>query len=124
MIIPNNIPICDMACGMASVPAPTMVLRRLMLLLSMEACPPPSLGLRPRFGLPAHIRLAGRSGSHWVKRTMKRSWLPNMGLCGHEGSWASQPGVATGGGQREKIMTYRAIFPASEPDPLPLENVE
>lgn len=63
-----------------------------MLLLSIEACPPPSLGLRPRFGLPAHVRLAGRSRLDWVKMTTKRSWLPNMGVYSHEGS-----GVATGG---------------------------
>lgn len=37
MMIPNVIPICDMACGIANVPAPTMVFNRLTVLLNREA---------------------------------------------------------------------------------------
>src|SRR3954454_9725975 len=38
-IIPRTMPICDMARGMARTPAPTIVLTRLITLLSHEACP-------------------------------------------------------------------------------------
>ena len=38
-IVPSTIPICDIARGMARTPAPTIVLRRLITLLSHDAWP-------------------------------------------------------------------------------------
>src|SRR5256885_374743 len=38
-IVPSNIPICDIARGMARTPAPMIVLTRLMTLLSHDAWP-------------------------------------------------------------------------------------
>lgn len=39
VMVPRNIPICDMAKGIASVPAPMMVLTKFIQLLVHDACP-------------------------------------------------------------------------------------
>ena len=39
MTVPSSIPMCDMAKGIASTPAPTIVLTRLMTLLRNDAWP-------------------------------------------------------------------------------------
>lgn len=44
--VPSSIPMCDIANGMARVPAPMMVLTRLILLLIHDASPPRFCSLR------------------------------------------------------------------------------
>lgn len=118
-------PICDIACGMASVPAPTMVLRRLILLLSMEAWPPPCLGLRPRFGLtwqslvsfPRNKAHGEAGGYAFPRKTTARGQPAQSG-------WDGEVSGRLRGAKGSRVTTYRAMGPASGSEPLPLENVE
>lgn len=80
MMIPSVIPICDMACGIANVPAPTIVFSKLILLLIMEAWPPPALGLGPLLCL---------SGPHFVSIV-----APSRGVASGRGEGTSSSLVA------------------------------
>ena len=118
--IPNSTPICDIASGIASTPAPTMVLRRLMTLEMKEAWPTepersclPLLRERLRdgqndiLGATASSYRFARDGGRFMR---SRSSSCPYAIAGATNTW---PGRVGGPETLPQVRSYSPISPVA-----------